>query len=142
MSYHALGAGPGETRTYFIDVPPMEVLGVDVWGGPNTEITLPTQALVGDVVGYARWYVPALVDDAVARLKQHMPAIVDEAVARAAPELLGILEAEIPRLWKEDVQPMVRVEERRLIKVLYITTGLLLAGMVGAAWWKYRKGRI
>jgi len=128
-----LGAGPGEIRTYFVDIPVMKVLGVEVYGGPNQAITLPTQALVGDALAYARYWVPTLVDDAMTRARQYAPVVGRDLVDSAWPILQTKLEEELPRLVLE-VQPEVQKIQRRFEWAL----GIFAVGIVGFVWWRTR----
>ncbi len=68
----AIGAGPGPTTTYYVDLP--------LPWGRNTEITLPMQQLVADAVAEAR---PALQGD-VMQAMGVIAATIVVAVAGAA----------------------------------------------------------
>lgn len=136
----ALGAGPGETRDYFVDVPEIDIGGVfSIGGQQNVRFGLPMQALVGDAVAYAAPYIPYAVDNAIARARQHLPYLGPEVANAVWPTLQRQIEAELPRLIAQ-VQPEVKKIEKRFEWALGLTV-VGVAAVAGVFWWKMRGSR-
>jgi hypothetical protein len=55
--YHSIGAGPGPTVTYLVDLP--------LPWGKDTEVTLPIEALVNDAVAVAQPSIDASINRGV-----------------------------------------------------------------------------
>jgi p-aminobenzoyl-glutamate transporter AbgT len=128
MSYHALGAGPGPTLTYKVDLP-------FPWGS-DTPITVPMEAIVHDAVKAVpvQQLATAFVDEAWPEAKKlaiaDLPEIIDKAIAPKWGQAEYILN-----------QTLGEVEDRvRKIKTeLLIGAGLAVVALGALIIWRTKR---
>jgi hypothetical protein len=109
-----LGAGPGITRTYYVDLP-------FPWGD-DTPVTLPMQQMVQDVIFEARLQIPE-VSREVAEVV--LPIAVDR-VNREIPNWTRALIAQ--------AQPAAEKKIDEVSRRVYFLTALLVGGLGYVAW--------
>jgi len=109
MSYHGLGAGPGPTQTYRIDMP--------LPWGDDTEVTVPMYAIVQDLVREAeRANLADLVpyDSINRRIQASIPVWVDQL--------------------EKEIDPYVNEVIDRATSRALILSGLVLGAAFAGAW--------
>lgn len=82
MSYHALGAGPGPVKTYYVDLP-------FPWGD-NTEVDLPMSAMAQDAYREVAPYMPALAKSAFSSIEADLDARIERVQKDLDKALTGV----------------------------------------------------
>lgn len=117
LEWNQLGAGPGLTRTYYVDLP---------WPwGENTEVVVPMQQIVSDVLFEAELKLPELS-------REVAEAVLPIAVERVNREIPNWTRALIAQ-----AEPAAQKKINELSRRVYLLGAVLVAG-IGYVIWKVR----